>query len=143
MTTSAPARSYLNLTPLSSHRRGYKVEPWEDTSPLLSISRDTSIAASTSRPQRLRTYRDGLAWPVCCTCWLRLLPGHDARARLLAGCREEGCVLMRRDRHRETLGRFHVLLENGASATNRCENSLCRHSKPSQRFQYRNIIAGT
>ena len=52
----------------SMNARGYKVEPWEDPSPLLSISRDTSIATSISRPQRLRTYRDGLAWLVCWTC---------------------------------------------------------------------------
>lgn len=61
--------SLLNLVPtptLHHHIRGYKVEPWEDPSLLLSISRDTlRTATSVSRPQRPRTYRDGLAWLVC------------------------------------------------------------------------------
>ena len=77
------------------------------------------MATSVSRPQRLRTYRDGLIRLVRCTCWLRLLPGNDAGARLLADCREEGYVLVvRRDRLGEKAwSRLCLIqvLQNGAS----------------------------
>ena len=119
--------SYIN--PTFTDARGHKVERWEDSSPLLSISRDTSIATSTSRPQRLRTYRDGLVWLVRCTCSSGLYPERNARARLLAGCCEEGSVQVRRERLCKRLARIHLLLEHGASATIRCRSSSCNHGK--------------
>ena len=71
------------------HTRGYKVEPREDLSPLLSMTRDTSIETSVRRPQRLRSYRDALAKLVWCTCRLRFRSRNKAEGRLLAK-REQG-----------------------------------------------------
>ena len=55
---------------------------------------------------------------------IRLLPGNDARARLPAGCREEGRVLVRRDVLCEKLVEFTFYWKHGASATrkNLCHN---------------------
>lgn len=79
----------LNLVPTPTlhhhHIRGYKVEPWEDPSLLLSISRDTLRIQQPPSAVRNDLERIGTAWLAwfACTGRLRLLPGIHARARLL------------------------------------------------------------
>lgn len=82
-TSSAPTSAFVAST-IPNKSRGYRVEPREDPSPRLSISRDTSI--KHSRPFATASTVSGLYG--CRTCPL-LQPERDSR--------EEGFSLVERD----------------------------------------------